>query len=660
MAGRIKQQSVEAVRHAAQVEVVVGERVSLKPAGVGSLKGLCPFHDERTPSFHVRSALGLWHCFGCSEGGDTIKFVMKADSLDFVEAVEYLAGRFGVRLEYEAPSAGSGGGGREPDAPSRSRLLEANRLAALFYANQLAKPDGRAGRDFLRQRGFDKVAAEDFGVGMSPSGWDGLLRHLTGQGFTHAELLAAGLVVQGQRGLYDRFRGRLMWPIRDLTGAVVGFGARRLSDDDQGPKYLNTPETAVYKKSQVMYGVDLAKSHIAANRRVVVVEGYTDVMACHQAGVKETVATCGTAFGADHIRVVRRLLGDVGDVSTGVLTSDGAAQGGKVVFTFDGDAAGQKAALRAFQGDQSFYVQTFVAIVPGEQDPCQLWQSGGDQAVVDLVNQAQPMFKFAIRTVLAAVDLDTPEGRSAGLRAAAPIVAGIRDDATRRDYTRLLGGWVGADHDLVTKAVKAARRQGLAPRPELAAGLGGAPGTAGSPDYPQSAPAPSPPQSAGPPGAGIADSLLRGEYYAIAAVLQHPELAPPVFDQLSNTDLHTPTLQVIHDAIVASGGVAAGAAEPKAWIARVGHEAAPQVRPFISQLAVEPLPVVESGLAAYVRGVVDQLIQVALTHQIAEIQRRLGQIQATEQEGAERASLLARQTELRHQRDQIRADQGDY
>ncbi|MDR0944826.1 MAG: DNA primase, partial [Bifidobacteriaceae bacterium] len=554
--GRIKQEDVERVREAARIDEVAGERVTLKPAGPGSLKGLCPFHDERTPSFHVRPALGVWHCFGCGEGGDTIAFVMKADSLPFKEAVEYLAGRYGIDLHYEA--------GGPPDGiktSGRQRLLEANRLAGEYFRAQLDSPEAAAGRQFLEGRGFDRAAADRFGVGYAPKGWDNLLRALRGRNFTDAEIQGAGLVSQGQRGCYDRFRGRLIWPIRDLTGAVIGFGARRLYDDDQGPKYLNTPETAVYHKSQVLYGVDLAKKDISRSREIVIVEGYTDVMAAHLAGVTTAVATCGTAFGQDHIRVVRRLLGDTGDAAAGVITSDGVAHGGRVVFTFDGDAAGQKAAMRAFSEDQRFYAQTFVAVAPDDMDPCELRLARGGQAVKDLVASASPLFKFAIRTVLKSFDLETAEGRVAGMRAAAPIVAGIRDHGLRRDYTRQLAGWIGTDEREAQRAVRAARSGGAGGRRGPAgddgrsgrsdSGGGGRPrggdggswlaaagrGGAGGPAVGAVAGAPLP----GLPGGGgrgrsrgllAADPVARVERDALVAALQCPGLVPPEFDQL--------------------------------------------------------------------------------------------------------------------------------
>ncbi|GAA2722304.1 DNA primase [Cellulomonas aerilata] len=449
MAGLIRREDVDAVRERARIEDVVGEHVTLKTAGVGSMKGLCPFHDERSPSFHVRPQVGRYHCFGCGEGGDVISFVQKIDGLPFAEAVEYLAGRVGVQLRYEE---GTGGPRSGPDTGTRRRLIDAHGVAAQFYAEQLASPAAAAGRAFLAERGFDRSHAEHFGVGFAPQGWDSLLRHLRGRGFTESELVASGLMSQGSRGVYDRFRGRLVWPIREVTGDVVGFGARKLFEEDQGPKYLNTPETALYKKSQVLYGLDLAKREIAKARQVVVVEGYTDVMAAHLSGVPTAVATCGTAFGAEHARIVRRLLGDSA-VTGGVQLASGASVGGEIIFTFDGDAAGQKAAMRAFGEDQSFSAQTFVAVEPSGMDPCDLRQARGPDAVRALVSGRQPLFEFVIRTTLAAHDLETAEGRVAALRAAAPVVAGIRDAALRPEYARMLAGWLGMDADSVRTAV---------------------------------------------------------------------------------------------------------------------------------------------------------------------------------------------------------------
>ena len=458
MAGLIKREDIEAVRERAKIEDVVGEHVTLKSGGVGSMKGLCPFHDEKTPSFHVRPQLGLWHCFGCGEGGDVISFVEKINHLSFAEAVEYLAGRVGVQLRYE-DSSGDVRRGVEPG--TRQRLLEANRVAEEWFRSQLspANPAAASAGRFLYGRGFDDAALARFGVGYAPPGWDNLAGHLRSKGFTEAELVASGLCGQGGTGggrVYDRFRDRIMWPIRDVTGATVGFGGRRLSDEDKTvPKYLNTPETAIYHKSQVLYGLDLAKKDIASQHRVVVVEGYTDVMAAHLSGVTVAVATCGTAFGEDHVRIVRRLLGDAADPSAGVVMGN-RVRGGEVIFTFDGDAAGQKAALRAYGEDQHFAAQTFVAVEPHGLDPCDLRLEEGNQGIPRLLERRKPLFEFVIRTCLANLDLDTAEGRVRGLRTAAPIVAGIRDRALRREYTRRLAGWVALPESDVLRAVQSA------------------------------------------------------------------------------------------------------------------------------------------------------------------------------------------------------------
>lgn len=437
---RIRQADVDEVKARTNIGDIVGERVALKSAGVGSLKGLCPFHDEKSPSFHVRPQVGFYHCFGCGESGDVYSFLRAMDHVSFTEAVERLAGRLGYTLHYED-------GGAAPETSGRTRLYAANTAAAEFFRGQLLTGEAETARKFLGERGFDAGAAAHFGVGYAPRGWDGMLKALSAQGFTREELLAAGLVSQGQRGVYDRFRGRLVWPIRDVTGQTIGFGARKLFDDDQGPKYLNTPETIIYKKAQVLYGLDLAKRDISRGdpRRVVVVEGYTDVMACHLAGVTTAIATCGTAFGAEHIKVLRRVMGD--DSSSG-----------EVVFTFDGDEAGQKAALRAFSEDDRFNAQTFVAVAPNGMDPCDLRLQRGDAAVRGLMDTKVPMFEFAIDRKLAGFDLATVEGQVGALRAAAPIVAEIRDRLLRPGYERVLARRLGMDPTEVHSEVERAAR----------------------------------------------------------------------------------------------------------------------------------------------------------------------------------------------------------
>ncbi|MBD5787963.1 DNA primase [Cellulosimicrobium terreum] len=647
MAGLIRREDVDAVRDRARIEEIVSAHVTLKPAGVGSMKGLCPFHDERSPSFHVRPGVGRWHCFGCGEGGDVISFVQKIDGLTFTEAVEYLADRVGVQLRYE--ETGKGGGAPRPreEPGRRQRLLEAHRVAAQYFAEQLVGPGAGAARAFLAERSFDRADAEHFGVGYAPTGWDNLQRHLQGRGFTQAELIASGLMSQGQRGIYDRFRGRLVWPIRDVTGEIVGFGARRLYDEDQGPKYLNTPETSLYKKSNVLYGIDLAKREIAKTKRVVVVEGYTDVMAAHLSGVTTAVATCGTAFGSDHARIVRRLLGDT-TAGGGLQLASGTSLGGEVVFTFDGDAAGQKAAVRAFGEDQRFYAQTFVAVERSGMDPCELRMARGPDAVRALVDGRQPLFEFVIRTTLAEFDLDTAEGRVGALRAAAPIVAGIRDTALRPEYARMLGGWIGMDAERVRREVAAAGKRS-APAPARQART--APGAA-SPDDGVPGPGTVPPVPAPDPR----DPVARRERLALVAVLQYPTHVPASFDALDEDAFSVPAWRAVHAAVRAAGGVSEGAVLGDGrWVEAVVEQAGEPVQGLVTELAVAPLPEDrENVMPGYVAGVVRGLVDLGLTRRIADARSRLQRLDPSAEAAASQAAfadLLALEAERRTLRD---------
>ena len=605
MAGRIRDDDVALVRERARIDDVVREYVTLKAAGGGSLKGLCPFHDERSPSFHVTPSKGMWYCFGCGEGGDVFGFVQKIDHLTFAEVVEKLAVRTGVELRYvEAGAAVNRQQGQ------RTRLVEAHRVAAEFYAGQLVGPDAQIGRTFLAERGFDADAATHFGVGFAPKGWDALTTHLRKKGFTDAELLAGGLVSQGNRGPYDRFRGRLVWPIRDLGGEVIGFGARRLFDDDEGPKYLNTPETPLYKKSQVLYGIDLARRDISKSQQAVIVEGYTDVMACHLAGVTTAVATCGTSFGADHIKVLRRLL------------MDDEQMKGSVIFTFDGDAAGQKAALRAFTEDQKFVSQTFVAVEPTGMDPCDLRIKQGDAAVRSLVDRRVPLFEFAIRSTLAAYDLETAEGRVNALRDATPIVAGIRDAALRPEYSRRLAGWLGMDVNEVVRAVQEAQRSGRRPVANRA------------PDGPtataqEGSSAKSMPMMPRGDASRQRDPALVVERETLKCALQQPEHIADWYESVEATAFTHPAARRVHEAICG-----AGLPRPDltgfAWIDAV-LDAAPDddVRRHVRELAVEPLPADEGRDASYATGMVSRLLELDASRRVDDLRGRLQRIDST-------------------------------
>jgi len=572
MAGRIRDEDVALVRERARIDDVVREYVTLKSAGGGSLKGLCPFRDERTPSFHVTPSRGMWYCFGCGEGGDVINFVQRVDHLTFAETIEKLADKTGVQLRYE-----EGGAAINRQQGVRTRLVEAHKVASAFYREQLTSPAAQVGREFLTSRGFDAAAAEHFGVGFAPKSWDALTSHLRSKGFNDEELLAGGLVSQGNRGVYDRFRGRLVWPIRDLGGDGVGFSARKLLDDDDGPKYLNTPETPIYKKSQVLYGIDLARKDISKSQQAVIVEGYTDVMACHLAGVPTAVATCGTSFGADHIKVLRRLLMDDDQMK------------GKVVFTFDGDAAGQKAAMRAFTEDQKFVSQTFVAVESNGLDPCDLRLQHGDAAVRELVDEKVPLFEFAIKSTIANYDLDTAEGRIAALRDAAPIVAKIRDGALRPEYTRRLAGWLGLDVGDVAKAV------------------GGS----------------NPPSSHITRGPRPGDPALVVEREALKCALQHPDAVADWYASVEAPAFTHPRAISVHEAIVKAGGPRADVSG-LAWVDAV-LAACPddEVRSLVRELAVEPLPAMDGHDTRYATGVIARLLEVDAGRRMEDLMGRL-------------------------------------
>jgi DNA primase len=588
VAGRIPDSDIARVRELSPVADVIGEVVTLRSAGGGSLKGLCPFHDERSPSFNVTPARGFWHCFGCGEGGDVISFVQKIDHLSFTEAVERLAARARYELHYE-----QGGSTAHRQQGQRARLVEAHKLAAQYFVEQLASPEAVIGRQFLQQRGFDPSAAAHFGVGYAPNGWENLVKHLRAKGFSDDELATGGLASRGQRGIIDRFRGRLIWPIRDVTGDVVGFGARKLRDDDDGPKYLNTPETPLYKKSQVLYGLDLAKRDVAKARQAVVVEGYTDVMACHLAGVTTAVATCGTAFGEEHVRILRRLLLDTAEYA------------GEVIFTFDGDAAGQKAALRAFESDQKFVTHTFVAISPDNMDPCELRLAKGDAAVRDLVARRQPLFEFAIRSVLGSFNLEIPEGRVGALERTAPLGARIKDASLRDEYARRLAGWIGAPDELAI--VDRVRR--------LAAPAG------------NRRPAREPASARPDPR----DPTLVVEREALKLAVQRPALLGPAFDVLDPLCFTSSAYADVRDAIAKAGG-AGSTVGGDAWVSAVLEAASDDtVRSLITELVVEPVFTAAEPDERYAAAQLARLRVRALDRQIAELKSRLQRLNPIEQ-----------------------------
>ncbi|WP_031507361.1 DNA primase [Streptomyces megasporus] len=609
MAGRINDEDVKAVRDAVPLDAVVSEYLQLRPAGGGNLKGLCPFHDEKSPSFHVSPSKGLYHCFGCQAGGDTLDFVMKVDHLSFSEAVERLASQAGITLRYE-----EGGYAPGRQQGERIRLVQAHKAAAAFYVERLDSPEAEIGRRFLAERGFDADAAAHFGVGYAPAGWDHLTRFLRGKGFSDKELILAGLAQESRNGRpIDRFRGRLMWPIRDITGEVVGFGARKLREDDNGPKYLNTPETAIYRKSQVLYGIDLAKREIAKTGRAVVVEGYTDVMACHLAGVTDAIATCGTAFGGEHVKILRRLLMD--------------NSRSEVVFTFDGDAAGQKAALRAFEDDQKFAARTSIAITPGGMDPCELRLAQGDEAVRGLVEGRSPLFEFAIRSGTERHNLDTAEGRAAALEEAAPIVARIKDGAIQHQYAVRLAGLLGIlDTEFVVRRVGQLARW---ERERRAAGPGAPQRRPAGPPVPQ------PPSGPAPrgPRLDLRTPQRLAERELLKLALQYPHLVSPLFDAYGSDEFTASPYVAVREAIEKAGGVERADGE---YLARV-RDAAPDdtVRSLITELSVEPPRTPREPDAAYAGEFLVKVRLEAVNRRIADLRSTFERLVNSGDEGQE-------------------------
>lgn len=596
MPGRIRTSDIEEVKRRTNLADLVGEHVALKSGGIDSMKGLCPFHDERSPSFHVRPSLGYYHCFGCGESGDAISFLQRMDHLTFSEAVERLAARLHYVLSYEE------GNERREDGPNRARLFAAHQAAGEYYLAQLQSDEAGAAREFLAQRDFDREACDRFGVGYAPRGWDGLTKHLTAQGYLPKELAQAGLVSEGQRGVYDRFRGRIVWPIRDTSGQTVGFGARKLYDDDNGPKYLNTPETPIYHKSRVLYGLDLAKRAISKGKRVVVVEGYTDVMACHLAGEESAVATCGTAFGKDHISVLRRVMGD-----------DAAAE---VIFTFDPDEAGQKAALRAFSDEKLFSAQTYVAVAPDGLDPADLRLHRGDEAVRDLFTHRMPLFEFALRQAISRFNLNSVEGRVSALRAAAPIVAEIKDRALQPGYTRELARMLGMELGEVQRAVRALsgssrRRPSTDPRDARES-------------YDTQTHIDQRSQNVATLATLQRTPGVRLERDALMAMLQQPAaVGIDLMAQAVTAEVSDPALKVVRDAI----GAALTTMNEPGWFERVLSEAPEPYRGLIRELALAPMPQNKPELLpAYARDVIASLLDRDLLSLKSELVARMQRI----------------------------------
>lgn len=676
----IVKEDIERVRSVADLYDIVSQTVTLKPSGTGTFVGLCPFHDEKTPSFSVRPALGMWHCFGCGLGGDVFKYVQQKENIDFREAVELLADRYHLEMHYEDAQANEHGNAR---SSKRARLLAANEQAQAFFLQHIQSNEAQAARDLLQGRNFTQEQWERFGCGYAPDGWDNLVRYLSTQGFTHQELLDAGLARQGQRGIYDYFRGRLTWPIRDSTGRTLGFGARKLYENDTiQAKYINTADTTLYHKTQVLYGIDIAKEQIVKKRQVVIVEGYTDVMACHLAGVDTAVATCGTAFGAEHAKIIRRLIMDdsLGAIQfVGPQRVAGQELSSRVVFTFDGDAAGQKAALHAFGLDSAFLTQTFVAVADHNLDPCDLRIQRGDDAVRALVRNSQPLYDFVIDTVIRRFDTSYATGQMGAVHAVAPLIAQIRDYSLLDLYMRKAVRQIGVDLDMMRTQVQSARRK-LNIRDEDAYVNRHV-----LQDFQSAKRAQSVGNQAAQRMQALRSAAQNQQYYRVddtvfmceqqfmAVLLQLPlAFQTQLFAQLSLNNFITPIFRTLFQAFIAAGGLPQTLISQGLWIHTLTKTAGPALERAITQLAVMPLPLAadpsspqqqEKGSPAdvlraptaaerkYANEILIHLLDLGYMRRIGAIKMRMAQTSNSQ----EKLTLLAQINALQSVRNNLRS-----
>ena len=571
MAGLIREEDIALVRERARIDEVVSSYVTLRNAGGGSQKGLCPFHDEKSPSFHVTPVPRLLPLLRLL--GGRRRHLLPAEDRRRSASPRPSSGWPTSTASSSATPRATPPGRRSARATCARGCSRRTRRPRTTTSSSSPPPRRWPAGTFLSERGFDRDAADTFGVGFAPRTGDALYKHLRQKGFKDEELVTGGLVAKGRSGHYDRFRGRLLWPIRETNGDVIGFGARRLFDDDRiDAKYLNTPETPIYKKSHVLYGIDLARRDIARSSQAVVVEGYTDVMACHLAGVTTAVATCGTAFGEDHGRVVRRLLNDHEEFR------------GEVIFTFDGDEAGQRAALRAFGGDQQFVAQTYVAVEPDGLDPCDLRLQKGDAAVRELVARRIPLYRFVLKNVVSQYDLDRADARAAAVREAATLVSSSRDTAVKNNsFAREIAKLTGVDPDDVVVEVRRAagraeRQDDRRPPLQQGAAQRGPQGQQPAPQRP-----------AAPPLPDLRDPRFSLERETLKLVVQHPQAVGRTARDVDGDDFTHPTYRAVWEAVIACGGPA-GAPGGEVWVSKLRDaledEAAVRA---LSALAVEPV-----------------------------------------------------------------------
>lgn len=610
MAGRIVKDDIDALRQQADIVAVIGDYTQLRRAGK-SFKGLCPFHTEKTPSFTCTPAGNFFHCFGCGASGDIYDFLQRVEGMDFPEAVETLARRTGFPLRYEQLS------NRERRAiGERSRLVAVSHLARDHFVKRLLGEEGVAAREYLKRRGFGRSEADVFELGFAPEAWDDLSRALVADGVEPEDLIAIGVSVRNDRGgLRDRFRGRVIFPIHDPGGDVIGFGGRVLPGIDFGdfepPKYLNSPETPLYRKSRVLYGVPQARSEIVARDQVLICEGYTDVIALNQAGFANAVATCGTAVGVDHLRALARYTR-------------------RVVLAFDADRAGIQAAERAWDavrelaGSGTTALELSVLPLPDGRDPADLVADVGADGLRESVAAARPVVPFLIASRLEQADLSTEQGRVAALREALTVLGREPDPELQRGWARSeIARPLGLAYDLV---VASAARQGIA--------LDVVEGVAST-----RAPRPVRRETASvAPDPAATDARL--ERAVLRAVLQTPELLPPAAAELTEQSFSHPSAAGVWRALAAAGGVGVGT---EAVLAAAEDD---MVRDLVRGLLLEEDPAASAGEPELRRtaatDLVHRLVSRDLIAQEQELRERLAAVDAV----GDPSTMLALQREL--------------
>ncbi|MBA2313234.1 MAG: DNA primase [Actinobacteria bacterium] len=439
---KIRDEDIDALRERADVVEIMSDYTRLKKSGTHTLKGLCPFHSEKTPSFTLNSAKGLFHCFGCGQGGDIYNFVERVENLSFPEAAEWLARKTGFVLQYEEMRPGE-----QKIAGLKARIIAANEAATAFWHDRLASsPDGLSARRYLEGRGFGRDVAERWKLGFAPAG-DALTRHLAATGFTHRELEQADLTRKSERdgSHYDTFRGRIIFPTWNLQGDVVGFGARALGDAQ--PKYLNSSETPAFSKSRVLYGLNRAKSPIARDLAVVV-EGYTDVIALHEAGIDTAVATNGVALGDSHFEILKKFTG-------------------RVVLMLDSDDAGKGATERSFDIYRRIGIEVLVALLPPGRDPADVATEDGADGIRKAIETAHPLLEFKVEQAIGRLLLDTPEARASAVREVVKVLRSSSDPIVRHEYVFMAARRIGVEPDAIRRAlneepVYAAQAEGAA------------------------------------------------------------------------------------------------------------------------------------------------------------------------------------------------------